>query len=230
MQKTIDLTQEIYQGMPVYPGHMNTVIWDYHTYEETGKLFEGGYCYTTKGMILNDHGPTHVDSISHVNPDPNAPSIDKMPLETFFGPALCLDVSDFPERSTMDTDVIKKAEKKANLEIQANDIVLFYTGHFDRNYGKPEWLDAYSGFTKEAAEYLLVEKKIKNWGVDAPSTDTPGNLAYPVHMVTRKTEIPHMENLCNLDQIAGKRFTFYGLPLKIRGGSGSPIRAIAILA
>ncbi len=113
--------------------------------------------------------------------------------------------------------------------MEPDDIVLFYTGHFDRNYGKPEWVEAYSGFSQAAAEYLLVEKKIKNWGLDAPSTDTPGNLKYPAHMASRKTGIPHMKNLCNLNLIAGKRFTFFGLPLKIRDGSGSPIRAVAIL-
>ncbi len=113
--------------------------------------------------------------------------------------------------------------------MEPDDIVLFYTGHFDRNYGKPEWVEAYSGFSQAAAEYLLVEKKIKNWGLDAPSMDTPDNLKYPAHMASRKTGIPHMKNLCNLNLIAGKRFTFFGLPLKIRDGSGSPIRAVAIL-
>ena len=230
MKEIIDLSQEIYQGMPVYPGHLSTVMWDYHTYDETAKRLEGGFCYTTKGIILSDHGPTHVDSISHFDPRPDAATIDQMPLETFYGPALCLDVSDFPERSTMGPEVIKAAEKKAGLNIEPDDIVLFYTGHFDRNYGKPEWVEAYSGFSQEAAEYLLVEKKIKNWGVDEPSPDTPGNLKYPVHMVSRKTGIPHMENLCNLNLVAGKRFTFFGLPLKIRGGSGSPMRAVAILS
>ena len=229
MNKVIDLTQDIFQGMPVYPGHLKTVTWEHHTHEETGRQLKGGFSYFTRGLLLSDHGPTHVDAINHIDPSPDAPGIDEMPLETFFGPALCLDVSDFPERSTMDKDVIQHAEKKANLEIQTGDIVLFYTGHYDRNYGKPEWLDAYSGFTQEGAEYLCVEKKVKNWGVDAPSTDTPGNLYYPVHMVTRATHIPHMENLCNLDQVAGKRFMFYGFPLKIRKGSGSPIRAVAIL-
>jgi len=229
MTKMIDLSQEIYQGMPVYPGHLSTVIWDYHTYEETAKRLEAGFCYTTRGMILSDHGPTHVDAINHFDPSPDAAPIDQMPLETFYGPALCLDVSDFPERSTMGPEVIKDAEKKAGLGIETGDIVLFYTGHYDRNYGKPEWVEAYSGFSGEAAEYLLKEKKIANWGVDAPSTDTPGNLAYPVHMASRKYRIPHMENLCNLDQVAGKRFVFSGLPLRIRGGSGSPIRAVAIL-
>jgi kynurenine formamidase len=129
----------------------------------------------------------------------------------------------------MGPEVIQEAEKKGGLEIQANDIVLFYTGHYDRHYPKPEYLEGYSGFSYEAAEYLIEEKKIKNWGVDNPSPDKPPTTSYPVHMHYRKTRVPHMENLCNLDKVAGKRFTFFGLPLKIRGGSGSPIRAMAIL-
>ena len=70
------------------------------------------------------------------------------------------------------------------------DIVLLYTGHYDKHYGKPGWTEVYSGFTKEAAQYLCVEKKVKNWGIDAPNSDTPGDMTYPVHMVTRRTKIP----------------------------------------
>jgi kynurenine formamidase len=39
----------------------------------------------------------------------------------------------------------------------------------------------------------------------------------------------HYENLCNLDKLVGKRFTFIALPLRIRKGTGSPVRAIAVL-
>ena len=52
---------------------------------------------------------------------------------------------------------------------------------------------------------------------------------YPCHMTCRKRRVPHMENLCNLNLLVGKRFTFIALPLKIRKGTGSPIRAVAIL-
>jgi kynurenine formamidase len=151
-----------------------------------------------------------------------------MPLETFFGPALCLDVSKVPELSLMGPDVIQKAEREAGLPIQTGDFVLFYTGHYGRHYPNPEYLEGYSGFTGEAAEYLIIEKKIKNWGVDSPSPDRPGDLSFPVHLVYRRTWVPHMENLCNLDKLIGKRFMFYGFPLKIRNGSGSPIRAVAV--
>jgi len=229
MQKTIDLTQEIYTGMPVFPGHLKTVIWDHVTHEETGRIMSEGYSYTTRGILLCDHGPTHVDAIAHIDPSENAPSVDQMSLDTFFGTAICLDVSDLPEGSLFTPDDIKAAEKKAGLEIQPDDIVLFYTGHYDRHYPNPSYTEGYSGFSMEAAEYLIEEKKIKNWGVDNPSPDRPPTTNYPVHQHYRKTWVPHMENLCNLDKVIGKRFMFYGFPLKIRGGSGSPIRAVAVI-
>jgi len=229
MSKVIDLSQEIYQGMPVFPGHLKTIVWNHTTHEETVKTLEKGYSYQSRGLLFCDHGPTHVDAVNHIDPRPEAPSVDRMPLETFFGPALCLDVSEVPEWSLMGPEVIRNEEEKVGLPIRPGDIVLFYTGHYDRHYPKPEYLENYSGFTAEAAEYLILEKKIKNWGVDSPSPDRPGDNSYPVHMVYRRTGVPHMENLCNLDQLVGKRFTFYGFPLKIRNGSGSPIRAVAIL-
>ena len=113
MTKIVDLTQEIYQGMPVYPGHLKTVIWEHATHDETRRQFVGGFSYTSRGMLICDHGPTHVDAVNHFDPRPEAPSVAQMPLETFCGPALCLDVSDFPEKSVMGPEIIQNAEKKA---------------------------------------------------------------------------------------------------------------------
>src|SRR3990170_685077 len=93
MRRVIDLSQEIYQGMPVYPGHLKTVVWRHHEHAETAAKFDGGFSYTSMGLLLSDHGPTHVDALSHLDPSPDAPTIDKMPLETFFGPGTCLDVT-----------------------------------------------------------------------------------------------------------------------------------------
>jgi len=229
MRKVIDLTQEIYTGMPVFPGHLKTVVWDYVTHEETKRIMTEGYSYTTRGIMMSDHGPTHVDAICHIDPAADAPCIDKMPLETFFGPALCLDLSEPPEGSLFSPDDIKSAEKRVGQKIKPGDIVLFYTGHYDRHYPNHEYLEGYSGFSYDAAKYLIEEKKIKNWGVDNPSPDRPPTTNYPVHQHYRKTHVPHMENLCNLDKLIGKRFMFYGFPLKIRDGSGSPIRAVAVI-
>lgn len=229
MMKAIDLSQEIYEGMPVFPGHAKTVIFDTVTYEETGRKLTDGYCYRTNGILLCDHGPTHVDAVSHIDPTPGAPTVDEMSLENFYGPGICLDVSFFPEHTLLEPDDIKEAEKRAGKSIKKGDVVLFYTGHYDRHYPNPEYLENYTGFSYDAAAYLIEEKGIRLWGVDTPSPDRPPTTNYPVHLHYKKTRVPHMENLCNLDKLFGKDFMFYGFPLRIRKGSGSPIRAVAII-
>ena len=57
--KAIDLTQEIYTGMPVFPGHAKTVVFDTVTHKETGRSLTDGYSYRTNGLLLCDHGPPH---------------------------------------------------------------------------------------------------------------------------------------------------------------------------
>ena len=70
--RIVDLSQDIYEGMKVYPGHLKTVQFEHATHEETAPRFEGGFSFQTTGFMLNDNGPTHVDSFSHLDPDPSA--------------------------------------------------------------------------------------------------------------------------------------------------------------
>ena len=76
----IDLSQDIYEGMKVYPGHLKTVQFEHATHEETAPRFDGGFSFQTTGFMLNDNGPTHVDSFSHLDPDPSAETIEKTAL------------------------------------------------------------------------------------------------------------------------------------------------------
>src|SRR5579883_491873 len=91
--RIIDLSQDIYEGMQVYPGHLKTVQFVHATHEETAPRFDSGFSFQTTGFMLNDNGPTHVDSFSHLDPDPAAETIEAMPLELFYGTAVCLDVT-----------------------------------------------------------------------------------------------------------------------------------------
>ena len=87
----------------------------------------------------------------------------------------------------------------------------------------------YSGLSYNGAKWLA-ENGVVNIGVDAPAIDlTPDDTDFSAHLVCGEYNITNTENLCNLDQIANKRFLYIGLPLKIREGTGSPIRAVALL-
>jgi kynurenine formamidase len=226
--KIIDLSQEIYQGMPVYPGHLKTVVWTHMSHEECQRQLGTDFSYETRGIMLCDHGPTHIDSVSHLSRDPNAESIDQLDLWKCITSAICLDVSDISLKTQFGVDKIRSELDRWGIDIEKGDTVLFHTGHYSRYYGKPEYMTDYPGLNREATEFII-DKGCVNFGVDSPSPDMWYDKTYPCHSVCGERAITHIENLCNLDLLVGKRFTFIGLPLKIQGGTGSPIRAVAVL-
>jgi kynurenine formamidase len=228
MTKLVDLSQEIYQGMPIYPGHLPTIIWDYHTHEGTKGVMDSDLTYATRGMILSDHGPTHVDSLSHFDPSPDAATIDKMPLEGFWGPAICIDISDAEPRSDVGPDRLDAALESSGQELRRGDILLLYTGTPARHGGTPEYSSQFPGLDEASAKWL-VEKGVKAFGVDTPTPDNPASRIYPVHLMCRREGMHHFENLGDLTPVLNQRFCFFGLPLRFRDGHGSPVRAVAMI-
>ena len=87
----------------------------------------------------------------------------------------------------------------------------------------------YPALVREAIEFII-EQGCISVGVDSASTDMWYDKNYPWHSVCAERKVTHIENLCNLDKVVGRRFTFIMLPLKIRKGTGSPIRAIALVS
>lgn len=228
MARLIDLSQDIYQGMQVYPGHLKTVVFQHATHEETAPRFEGGFSFQTMGFMMNDNGPTHVDSFSHLDPHPEAPTIDQMPLEVFYGEAICLDLSHIEPRSYIEAEDLDRALQRSGLEVRQGDIVLLHTATYDRHQGTPEYLTEFPGLG-ESGSMWMVERGVKAFGVDSSTPDNPISRTYPCHMMCREYRITHYENLANLGLVSGRRFTFIGFPLKIRGGHGGPTRAVALL-
>ena len=224
----VDLSQDIYQGMKVYPGHLKTVVFQHATHEETSARFSGGFSFQTLGLMINDNGPTHVDSFSHLDPDPNALTIDQMPLELFYGSAICVDVRGCDPRTDIPVDLIESRLDESNLEVRPGDIVLFRTGTHETFAGTDQYLTDFPGLGAEASEWLA-SHSVKAFGVDSPTPDNPASHSYPCHMMSRHERITHYENLANLAAVSGKRFVFAGFPLKIIGGHGGPTRAVAIL-
>ncbi|HEX9343315.1 MAG TPA: cyclase family protein [Actinomycetota bacterium] len=228
MPRLIDLSQEIYTGMYVYPGHLKTVVFDHASHEETSERFEGGFSFQTTGLLVNDNGPTHVDSFSHLDPDPEAASIDQMPLELFYGDAICLDVSACRPRTDVEPAQLEAALEISGLELRRGDILLLYTATWNRYHGTREYLTSFPGLGAAGSQWL-VDRGVKTFGVDSPTPDNPTSRSYPCHMMCRAEHITHYENLANLDKVSGRRFTFAGFPLRIRGGHGGPTRAVALL-
>ncbi|MCK6256545.1 cyclase family protein [Fictibacillus sp. KIGAM418] len=221
--KLVDLSQEIYQGMPVFPLHQKTMIFPNISHEESMKKI--GFPFATNNLLINEHGPTHSDATYEY--DPNGKYIDEMPLEFFYGPAVCLDLSHVHPEEYITPQELENALDASGQILQKGDICLLYTGHYNRAYGTEEWLTRYSGLDYSGARWLA-EKGVVNIGIDSPAIDNPLDPDYSGHLICKEFGITNTENLCNLDQVAGMRFLYFGLPLRIRKGTGSPVRAVAV--
>jgi len=227
MARLVDLSQDIYEGMKVYPGHLKTVTFQHATHEETAPRFTSEFSFQTWGFMLNDNGPTHVDSFSHLDPDPSAQTIDQMDLDLFYGPAICLDVSRFPEHTDINADDLDATLEASGLPLEQGTMCFFYTATYDKYAGTTEYLTNFAGLGESGAEWI-VAKGIKAFGVDSPTPDNPVSTTYPVHMMGRREHITHYENLV-LTEVVGREFTFVGFPLKVVGAHGGPTRAVAII-
>ncbi len=227
MTRLIDLSQPIYEGMRVYPGHLKTVIFQHATHEETSPRFTSDFSFQTLGFMLNDNGPTHVDSFSHLDPDPSALTIDQMDLKLFYGPAICLDVSGVAPQTDITPDDLDAALESSNLTLEEGDHCFFYTATYDRYADTNEYLTTFPGLGEAACQWI-VDKGITTFGVDSPTPDNPISTTYPAHLMCRREKKTHYENLV-LTEVVGMRFTFVGFPLKVVGAHGGPTRAVAIV-
>lgn len=225
----IDLSREIHHKMSRLPNHPMVIIAPFTTHEE--KRVADGYEFSSAVMSLNmgDHSGTHVDAPVHFDQRPGAASIDQMPLENFFTEAVCLDLAHKPLRSDITIADLEAAERAAEVQIKPRDTVLLHMDFHRRTAGTEAYITDFPGLTKQSATWLG-NKGITMFGVEAVSPGRPGRNNFEVHHVCRDMGFTHIEGLVNLDQLVGKgRFRFIGFPLRIKGGTGSPIRAVAWL-
>lgn len=225
----IDLSREITHRMQGFPTHPPVIIAPFGSHDDVRDTQGVAYSSATLALSLGDHAGTHVDAPSHFDARADAKSIDEMPLEAFFTEAVCLDLSHVPLKSDITIERLEAAETAAAITIQPRDTVLLHTGFAKATLGTPAFITDFQGLTKESAEWLGV-KRITMFGVEAISPGRPGKNNFEVHNVCRDMGFTHMEGLVNLDRLVGKgRFRFIGFPLKIKGGTASPIRAVAWL-
>jgi kynurenine formamidase len=111
--------------------------------------------------------------------------------------------------------------------VQPGDIVLFYTGSWNRYAGDKRYLSDFPGLGESPTKWI-VRRQVKSFGVQ-PDPGQPRQHSYPVHMMCRRERITHFENLASLDQVVNTRFIFDGFPLKLRGGHGGATRAVALV-
>lgn len=222
-----------------------TVYWVNAKEFEKEKVAEGktdaGFFYAANNFSAAEHGGTHIDSPIHFAEGKQ--TVDEIPLEKLIGNAIKIDVS---EKALKDKDYLISVEDIANWEkengqIPDNSILLFQTG-FGKFYpDKAKYLGTdkrgdkavkdlhFPGLSPEAAEWLVKNRKINAVGLDTASIDFGQSTEFKSHVILMEENIPAFENVANLDKLPTKGFQIIALPMKIKGGSGSPLRIVALI-
>jgi arylformamidase len=220
----IDLTMELEDGVATHPAHARCVVIEFASHALTAPRFKPP-CqgFASRILMFSDHIGTHVDSPFHFVP--TSGTIESVPPEQLIGPAVCFDVSGKHPDEPVTPGMLEAAERRAGVRVERGDILLFraWPGY----YTDDGFLQCV-GMNKAAAEWVA-GRGVKVLGCDLATPDDPRDMARPVHLTLLGKGILIMEHIANLDKLPVPRFQFVGLPLRIKGATGSPIRAVAII-
>jgi kynurenine formamidase len=228
MFEIIDLSQEIFTGMPTFPGMPEVKVTVHWSHEQLEGVTDADSVSPAVNLLhFGEHTGTHVDAINHMGREYREQSIDTMPLATFYTEGICLDLSHKGLTELIEISDLESALADARLEIKRGDTVLLYTDHYRRAFGTDDWHRG-PGVSADAARRLGLQG-IAAFGVEPAAPGVRGVSNKEVHRICGELGFTHYENMCNLHRLVGRgRFRFIGLPLKIRGGTGSPVRAVAV--
>lgn len=223
-----------------------TVYWVTAKEFRLDTVFEGqtdkGYYYSAYNFSTAEHGGTHIDAPIHFAE--KGQTVDEIPLEKLMGSAIKIDVSNnaFNNPDYLITiDDLKAWETKEKTPIPDGSIVLLQTG-FSKYYpNKVKYMGTdergeiavkklhFPGLSPEAAKWLVEQRAINAIGIDTPSIDYGQSEYFKSHVILLSKDIPAFENLTNLDQLPSRGFEVIALPMKIQGGSGAPLRIVAVI-
>jgi kynurenine formamidase len=201
-------------------------------------MTDAGFFYTSNELCAPEHGGTHLDAPIHFAEGGN--TADQVPLERLIAPAVVIDMSADASR---DHDALLLPSHLDSFErehgrIEPGTIVLVRTGWGKYWPDRKQYLgddtpgDAshlhFPGISAEAAR-ALVERKAAAVGIDTASIDHGPSKQFPTHQILMKENTPAFENVAELEQIPPRGAFILALPMKIRGGSGGPLRIVGVL-
>lgn len=235
-QKIVDLS---------YAFDASTVYWPTAETFHLEKDFEGqtekGYYYSAYRYSAAEHGGTHIDAPVHFAKGRS--TVDEIPLQQLIGPGIVVDVTrqcdENPDYLISERDF--RDWERLHGKITAGTIVLLRTG-FGRFYpDRKKYLGTdqrgagavaslhFPGLHPDAARWLTQNRQIKAIGLDTASIDYGQSTLFESHRTLFAKDIPALENVANLDKLPVMGFSVIALPMKIKGGSGGPLRIVAII-
>lgn len=228
-----------------HPFDATTVYWPTGEGFELTVLADGptpdGYTYRANSFCAAEHGGTHLDAPAHFAAD--GQTADAIPPERLVGRGVVIDVAG---RCRLDPDCLVGVADLQDFEarhgrIPAGAIVLLRTGFGERWPDRAAYLGTaergpgavarlrFPGLDAEAARWLADERRIDAVGIDTASIDPGRSTRFEAHRALAERNVPILENLAELDELPETAFYVVALPMKIAGGSGGPLRIVAIV-
>lgn len=204
-------------------------------------MTEGGYYYSAFEFSSAEHGGTHIDAPVHFAE--GRKTVDQIPIEQLTGNAVVIDVRDSVS-TYLDYQVsIQDFEywEVKHGKIPDGSIVLLHTGlgrfwpdrlkymGTDQRGQAAVPLLHFPGLHPNAAKWLVDNRNIKAIGLDTPSIDYGRSSDFLSHRILMEKDIPAFENVAKLEQLPETGAYIVALPMKIKGGSGGPLRLVAFL-
>jgi kynurenine formamidase len=241
------LTDRLVNGTWVdltYPFDSTTIYWPtaqpFHLTVVSARRMPGGWYYAANNFTAAEHGGTHLDAPVHFVEKKR--SADQIPLSQLLAPAVVIDVSHQADSSAdyrvHQSDIT--TWEAAHGDIPPGTIVLFRTGWGKRWPDRTRYLGTTKTGTAGVAELhfpgldldaarLLARRQVAAVGIDTPSIDYGQSTTFQVHRRLFASNVPAFENVANLEQLPVTGAFVVALPMKIKGGSGGPLRIVALL-
>jgi kynurenine formamidase len=223
-RRVIDLSQPLSRESQLHPFFPPTQVLRHILHADAAA---GRPSFNAEIIITSNHAATHVDAFGHY--DPQGGKIAEMPLDTFCGEAVCVDIRAYPGGHDVTADEVERAVADSGQELRQGDILLFCSDHYNRTAGTPAFLDGFNGISAEAVHWMA-DRGVKIFGVETISPDLVYITdEYPTHRACAERRLTHYENLNNLKEVVNRRFQFFGFPLRLEPAYGSPVRAVGIV-
>jgi kynurenine formamidase len=227
-----------------YPFDATTIYWPtarpFRLEVVSAQRTPAGYYYAANNLAAAEHGGTHLDAPVHFAEGRH--TADQIPLTQLMGPAVVI-------------DVVRQADSNADYRVTPGDVaaweaahgpipggavVLIRTGWGSRWPDRARYLGTiktgaaavpelhFPGLHPDAAQ-VLIERRVDAVGIDTPSIDYGQSTTFDSHQRLFNANIPAYENVAHLDQVPATGSFVIALPMLIKGGSGGPLRIVALL-
>jgi kynurenine formamidase len=223
----------------------DTIVWpteqDFRLVLQQAGETPGGYYYASNRIEMAEHGGTHIDAPIHFSK--GGQTLDQVPIEHLVGAGVRIDVA---AQCTRDRDYLVTIQDVEQWEaehgrIPIGAIVLVDTG-FARHWpSRRQYLGTelkgseglralhFPGLHPSAASWLVEQRQVKAVGIDTASIDYGQSTTFESHIALLSRNVPVLENLGDLRDLPERGFDVIALPMKIAGGTGGPLRVIAVL-